>query len=263
MYVQMKKVGLYLRVSTDEQAREGISLSSQEQKLRAYCESNGWEIYDIYIDEGKSGAIMDRPELQRLLNDCREGKVDAILVYRLDRFSRSLRNLIFMVEELKNYNVDFVSLTEQLDTTTPTGKLMFHIVGAFAEFERDIIRERIKTCMATKAKSGYAQYKPPFGYRFINKKLVVNEDEAEIIRDVFSAYLKGFSTAAISRQFNIPRSLVYRILTNETYLGRIKWNNEIYNGIHEPIIDEQTFKKVSILLKERKKGRKKDGEGAI
>jgi len=252
----MKKAGLYLRVSTDEQAREGISLSSQEQKLRDYCNSNNWEIYDIYVDEGKSGAMMGRPELQRLLNDCKEGKVNTILVYRLDRFSRSLRNLIFMVEEMKNYNVDFVSLTEQLDTTTPTGKLMFHIVGAFAEFERDIIRERIKTCMTTKAKNGYTQYKPPFGYQSLNKRLVVNEDEAEIVKDIFSAYLNGYSTLMISRQFKIPKSLVYRILTNETYLGHVKWNKDTYNGLHEPIIDEETFKKVSILLKKRRRRKK-------
>ncbi|OFV66504.1 MAG: integrase [Candidatus Syntrophoarchaeum butanivorans] len=242
-----------MRVSTEEQASTGVSLAAQKQKLEEYCKFNDWTVVGEYVDAGVSGSTLNRPQLQKLIKDCKNDLIDVLLVYKLDRLSRSLRDIILTIDELRSYGVDFVSLTEQIDTTTPVGKLMFHIIGAFAEFERDIIRQRVIFGMDKRAKDGYVQYKPPFGYRIEDKKLVVVEEEAEVVRDIYRAYLRGNSTLRISRRFNLPRSLVYRILTNETYLGRVKWGEEVFDGEHEGIIDEETFKRVSEMLKKRRR----------
>jgi site-specific DNA recombinase len=251
--MEQKKVGLYLRVSTEEQALTGVSLSAQKQKLEEYCKFNEWKIVGSYVDAGMSGGTLNRPQLQKLIEDCEKNFLDVLLVYKLDRLSRSLRDIILTIDELRSYGVDFVSLTEQIDTTTPVGKLMFHIIGAFAEFERDIICQRVILGMDQKAKDGHVQYKPPFGYRFEDKRLIVVDDEAEIVRDIYRAYLRGNSTVKISRSLNLPRSLVYRILTNETYLGRVKWRDDVFDGGHERIIDEGTFLQVSAMLKNKRK----------
>ncbi|OFV67382.1 MAG: recombinase RecB [Candidatus Syntrophoarchaeum caldarius] len=251
--MEQKRVGLYLRVSTEEQVSTGASLAAQKQKLEEYCKFNEWHIVGEYVDAGLSGGTLNRPQLQRLIEDGKNNLLDVLLVYKLDRLSRSLRDIILTIDELRSYNVDFVSLTEQIDTTTPVGKLMFHIIGAFAEFERDIIRQRVILGMDKKAKDGYVQYKPPFGYRFEDKRLVVVEEEAEIVKDIYRAYLRGNSTVQISRAFNVPRSLVYRILTNKTYLGRVKWGDNLFDGGHEGIVDEKSFQRVSELLKQKRK----------
>lgn len=248
-----KKVGIYVRVSTEEQVSSGISLSAQKQKLEEYCKFNEWEIIECYIEEGLSGSTLKRPQLQRLIDDCKNDRLDVLLVYKLDRLSRSLRDIILTIDELKEYNVDFVSLTEQIDTTNPVGKLMFHIIGAFAEFERDMICQRVTMAMDKNAKDGHVQYKPPFGYRFEDKRLIVVDDEADVVKDIYRAYLRGNSTVKISRSLNLPRSLVYRILTNETYLGRVKWNGKIFEGKHEHLIDEESFLEVEKMLKDNDK----------
>lgn len=248
-----KDVGIYVRVSTEEQATSGISLDAQVEKLEQYCKFNGWNIVRKYVDAGLSGSTTDRPELKKLIDDCRGGLVNVILVYKLDRLSRSLRDIILTIDELREYDVDFVSLTEQIDTTTAVGQLMFHIIGAFAEFERNIIRERVIFGMDKKAKDGHAQYKAPFGYTHKNGSLVINDEEAEAIRAIYMAYINEQSTLKVSRLFNLPRSLIYRILTNETYLGKVKWKDEIIEGEHEAIIDRDTFNQVVDIMKIKRK----------
>ncbi len=249
----VKNVGIYVRVSTEEQATTGISLAAQVEKLEQYCKLNGWAIVRKYIDAGLSGSTVDRPELQKMIADSKVGLINVILVYKLDRLSRSLRDIILTIDELSEYNVDFVSLTEQIDTTTAVGQLMFHIIGAFAEFERSIIRERVIFGMDKKARDGHVQYKAPFGYDYKNGKLVVNEEDAGIIRGIYWAYLKEQSTLSVSRIFNLPRSLIYRILTGETYLGKVKWKGELIEGEHEAIIDLDTFNRVIEIMKSKRK----------
>lgn len=246
------RVGIYVRVSTEEQA-SGMSLSAQSEKLRQYCELQGWSVVKEYVDAGMSGGTLDRPALQEMMEDCRNGKINVVLVYKLDRLSRSLRDLILTIDEMRKHGVDFVSVTEQIDTTTPVGKLMFHIIGAFAEFERDMIRQRVMLGMDKKASDGYVQYKAPFGYRYVDGKLVINEDEAEVVRGVCQAYLRERSTAKVARIFNLPRSLVYRILTNKTYLGMVKWKGKLIQGEHPPIIDRRTYDEVAKILREMRK----------
>lgn len=247
------KVGVYVRVSTEEQATTGVSIDAQKEKLADYCKLNDWVLAEEYIDAGLSGGTVNRPELQRMIQDCRNGIIDVVLVYKLDRLSRSLRDIILTIDELRQYGVDFVSLTEQIDTTNPVGKLMFHIIGAFAEFERDMIRQRVIMGMDKKAEDGYVQYKAPLGYDYVDGKLIVNAEGAEIVRSVYDNYLRERSTLKVSKRLNLSRSLVYHILKNETYLGKVKWRDNVIDGEHEAIVDKDAFDSVAEILGEQRK----------
>ena len=132
-------VAIYARVSRKEQ-----KIENQLHQLREYCENRGFGIYREYIDEGQSGINEKRPAFNKLLEDARKVKFNCVLVWKLDRFSRSLQHLLNVLSELRNRNIDFISYSQDIDTTTPTGKLLFHIMGAFCEFERDLIAERVK-----------------------------------------------------------------------------------------------------------------------
>ncbi|MBS3086768.1 recombinase family protein, partial [Candidatus Pacearchaeota archaeon] len=135
---------IYVRVSTQEQAQQGFSLNAQQEALENYAKALGYEIHKIYRDEGKSAKDLKRPEMTNLLQDAEKGKFSAIFIYKLDRFSRSIKDLILTIDKLKDWGIDFVSLQDRIETTSASGKLMFHIIGAFAEFERNIIGDRTK-----------------------------------------------------------------------------------------------------------------------
>ena len=135
------KVGLYGRVSTTD---KGQDPELQLKDLRAYAHARGWKVFGEYVDVGESGAKDRRPELDRLMEDSRKRRIDGILVWKLDRFGRSLKALVNTLEELKGLGVQFVSYTENLDFSTPAGRAMANLIGVFAEFERDLIRERVK-----------------------------------------------------------------------------------------------------------------------
>ena len=133
---------IYIRVSTQEQAELGFSLNAQQEALENYSKALGYEIFKVYKDSGKSAKDMNRPELMKLLKAAEEKKFSAIFTYKLDRFSRSIKDLILTIDKLKEWGIDFVSLQDKIETTSASGKLMFHIISAFAEFERDLIRQR-------------------------------------------------------------------------------------------------------------------------
>ena len=146
---------IYIRVSTEEQAKQGISLAAQEEALKNYAAALGYEILKVYREEGKSGKdIKGRPEMKKLLEDAQAHKFQAIFLYKLDRFSRSLRDLIDTIEKLKEWGIDFISLQDKIETTSASGKLMFHIISAFAEFERNVTSERTKFSMDKRARDG-------------------------------------------------------------------------------------------------------------
>ncbi len=169
---------IYIRVSTEEQAKYGISLSAQEEALKNYAKALGYDLSRVYKDEGKSGKdIKGRPEMKALLADAEARKFQAIFIYKLDRFSRSLRDLIETIEKLKEWNVDFISLQDKIETTSASGKLMFHIISAFAEFERNVTGDRTKFSMDKQARDGNHVTRAPWGYKLENKKLMPGDRE--------------------------------------------------------------------------------------
>jgi len=231
-----KRVGIYARVSTEEQARGGVSLDAQLEQLSKYAQGQGWRVIDHYVDAGISGSTTKRPSFQRLMKDAELRSLDVVLVYKFDRFSRSALDLIMTTNDLAKWGVDFCSVTEQVDTTTPMGKLFLRLMGILAEFELDLIKERTRFGMDKKARDGYAQQRAPFGYRFVDGELVINPEEAETIRRIYEGEAQGKSLSEVSRDVGIPKSTVRRILNNPIYRGMIKWRGKTVPGKHKPII---------------------------
>ena len=253
----LQKASVYVRVSTEEQAKEGFSLAGQEDGLKNYATTLGYEIYKVYKDEGKSAKdIKHRPALTQLLKDAEEKRFNAVFVYKLDRFSRSLKDLILTIEKLKEWGVDFISLQDKIETASASGKLMFHIISAFAEFERDIISERTIFGMIEKAKEGGAVTKAPLGYKIIDGSLVIDTDKKPIVEQIFNIFLnEGKSLNKIAKQHNLTTRGLIMLLKNRTYLGEIKFKGN-YKGTHEPIIAPEVFQKVQEKLENSSSQRK-------
>lgn len=246
------KAAIYVRVSTEEQAKEGFSLLAQEQTLKEYAKTLGYEIYKIYKDEGKSAKDLHRPALQQMLKDAEKHYFSAIIVYKLDRFSRSLKDLILTIEKLKEIEIDFISMQDRIETASASGKLMFHIISSFAEFERDIISERTKFGMTEKAKEGGIVSKAPLGYKISNGKLLVEHEQAEKVRVIFNDYLNsGQSLNRIAKKHGLTVRGLLKVLKNKTYIGEITFK-ETYTGQHEPIIEKELFEKVQEKLNQEK-----------
>lgn len=255
----MTKAAIYIRVSTQDQV-ENYSIEVQRERIRAYCKAKGWDIYDEYIDGGYSGSNLDRPDIKRLLNDLK--KIDVVAVYKLDRLSRSQRDTLELIEEhfLKN-NVDFVSITETLDTSTPFGKAMIGILSVFAQLERETIAERMRMGHIKRAENGLrgngGDYDPS-GYTRENGYLIIKTDEAKHIKRVFDLYEQYHSITRVQEVlkeegYPIWRFRRYRdILSNILYIGRVTFAGKEYEGQHEPIISSEQFKRVQVLLKRHK-----------
>lgn len=240
---------IYVRVSTQEQAQQGFSLNAQQEALENYAKALGYEIHKIYRDEGKSAKDLKRPEMTNLLQDAEKGKFSAIFIYKLDRFSRSIKDLILTIDKLKEWGIDFVSLQDRIETTSASGKLMFHIIGAFAEFERNIIGDRTKFGMQRKAKEGGFITKAPKGYKLVNKKLMINEEEAEKVREIFNTFLtQKISLTQLAKNYGLTTSGLKKLLQNTTYLGKVKFADEESKGEHLALIDEELFRRVGEKL---------------
>jgi len=246
------KCAIYARVSTKRQGEEGISIKAQLNQLQQYAKKKKWKIYRKYIDPNHSGYTRNRPQLKQLLEDAIEKKFDVILVYKVDRFTRNLRDLILDLDKLANYNIDFVSVTQPIDTTTSMGKAFMRIVGVFAELERDMISERVKLAMDEKAKEGCPQHRAPFGYRHKQKKLIIKKDEAKIIKAIYSDFLNGTNRYELSKRYNKSFQTINNILCNPIYAGYIRWNKKLIKGNHEAILPKEIFKKVQAKIRTRK-----------
>lgn len=255
------KAALYIRVSTQEQV-ENYSIESQRERLEAYCKSKGWTVYETYIDGGYSGSNIDRPALKQLLDDL--DNIDVVVVYRLDRLSRSQRDTLTLIEDhfLKK-DVDFVSITETLDTSTPFGKAMIGILSVFAQLERETITERMRLGQIKRAEEGLAAMGgdyDPAGYDRKDGKLIVKPNEAEHIKRVFDLYEQYLSITKVQGQlrkegFPVWRFRRYRdILRNKLYCGYVSYSGEHYKGVHDAIITEEQYDRVQVLLS-RHRGR--------
>lgn len=240
---------IYVRVSTQEQAQQGFSLNAQQESLENYAKALGYEIFKIYRDEGKSAKDLKRPQMIQLLADAESKKFSAIFIYKLDRFSRSLKDLILTIDKLKEWNIDFVSLQDRIETTSASGKLMFHVISAFAEFERNIIGDRTKFGMQRKAKEGGLITKAPKGYKIVNKSLIPNEDR-EIVVKIFQEFLESeISLTQLAKKSKMTPAGMKKLLKNITYIGKTKFDKEISDGVHSPIINPVLFNQVQDKIK--------------
>jgi site-specific DNA recombinase len=241
---------IYVRVSTQDQAQHGFSIDAQEEALQNYAKALGYEIFKIYKDEGKSAKNLNRPEMNNLLKDAEERKFQAIFIYKLDRFSRSLKDLILTIDKLKEWGIDFVSMQDKIETASASGKLMFQIIGAFAEFERNIIGDRTSFGMERKAKEGGFITKAPLGYKLINKQLLVDETNSERIKQIFEEFLNtSISLTQLAKKNGFTTSGIKKLLQNTTYIGKVKFANKESNGNHQPIISQQLFEQVQEKLR--------------
>ena len=259
-----KKVFIYVRVSTQEQAKEGYSIDEQIERLRDYCKAMGWIIVKIYTDAGYSGASTDRPALQDMINDIEAGKGDSVVVYKLDRLSRSQKDTLSLIEDsFLAHKVDFVSMTENFDTSTPFGRAMIGILSVFAQLEREQIKERMGMGKEGRAKDGkwHGGGYVPIGYDYTDGELVINEFEAMQIREIHKLYQEGKAFNAIDWIFaekgytqkhgKWHTKRIKEAMLNELYIGKITYNGQVYDGAHEPIIDIDTFNKSIALYKSR------------
>ena len=257
-------VGIYVRVSTAEQAKEGYSIGEQTERLEKYCQAHDWKIFKIYTDPGFSGKNTNRPALQNMIRDVRMGKLDMVLVYKLDRLSRSQKDTLTLIEDvfLKN-NTDFNSMQENFDTSTPLGRAMIGILAVFAQLEREQIKERLVMGKDARAKEGkwIGGDKMPFGYDYIGKRLVINEYEAAQLKLMYKMAIDGTSFYQMAKELdekgfkprtgNWTEADVRRTMASWVPNGYIKYKKEWYKGIHEPIIDDVTFKKAQKAMKKR------------
>lgn len=277
----MKKirVALYPRVSSQEQASEGYSIGEQIERLTKYCEAMNWEIYKIYTDPGYSGGNTDRPGLQAMLKDVRDGKVKKVVVYKLDRLSRSQKDTMLLIEdEFLAHGVDFVSMSENFDTSTPFGRAMIGILAVFAQLERENIKERTMIGKEARAKEGKwgGGSSKPIGYTYNASKdlLEIDEYEAMQIREAVDLFLKGTPLRTIETIFHEkgytyvgrsgkknewdPKRFKY-VFRSKVYLGYISYKGEWYKGEHETIFDEDTHNKLVKLLDQREEDYKQTG----
>lgn len=275
---QTVRCAIYTRKSTEEGLDQDFnSLDAQREAAEAYVASQrneGWTaLPEKYDDGGFTGGNMDRPALKRLLADVEAGKIDAIVVYKVDRLSRSLLDFSRIMETLDRHGCSFVSVTQQFNTTHSMGRLTLNILLSFAQFEREIIAERTRDKMgAARRKGKWVGGHPFLGYDIdrSSRRLVINPKEAEIVRGIFSIYLEEESLLETLRQVNArkwerkrwltrnnqmrgggpwDKSNLYNLLTNIAYTGRVTYRGETYPGEHEAIIDVATWEEVQAVMK--------------
>ena len=277
-FENIKRCAIYTRKSTEPLDYEFNSLDAQRESAENYIKSqkiNGWELLpDHYDDGGYSGGNMERPALKRLLADVEAGKIDIIVIYKMDRLSRSLLDFMKLTEMLEQHNVSFVSVTQDINTSTSSGRMMLNILMTFGQFEREIIAERIRDKIAGAKRRGKHCGGPPvLGYDVDpeSKTLIINPDEAAVVRDAFILYSQYGSATETARNLNdrgyrikewVSRknvrhggteftiSTIYRMLKNPIYIGKVKHNGKSYPGEHEAIVDRQLWNIVRKLMKE-------------
>jgi site-specific DNA recombinase len=265
------KVAAYIRVSTQMQVEDGYSLSAQRERLKAFAYSQGWEIVKFYVDEGLSAKDMDRPDLQRMLKGVREGIFDIVLVYKLDRLTRSVIDLDKLLTEFSKHDVMFKSSTEVYDTTTATGRLFIRLVASMAQWERENLGERVRFGMQEKAREGkWTVSTPPLGYDSKESELIVNPSEAAVVKEIFSLYLSGMGMHKIARNLNErglytkkgkpwAQSTIQYILTNPIYHGTTRYNYRLnkenyfeVEGVVPVIISDEEYQLTQQMIQNRR-----------
>jgi len=245
-----QRITAYLRVSTEEQTK-GFGLEEQREKLQAYCQFRGWTEVTWYEDPGYSGGNMDRPGLTALLEDVRAGKVDVVLTYKADRLSRKLKDLLVLIEdELEPRGVAFISATEDFNTGTASGKAFLSMLGTFAEFERNTIKERTLGGRKQKAaRGGYAAGEPPLGYIAREKNLEIDHTQVSTVRLIFAKRAQGATLQQIADYLNAEGIPTKR--NAKWHASTVKYilDNPKYRGVLQQTFEGQTIEKAAPQLR--------------
>jgi DNA invertase Pin-like site-specific DNA recombinase len=259
--IRKLRCAVYTRKSTEEGLEmEFNSLDAQREACEAYVASQraeGWLLVsDRYDDGGFSGGTLERPALKRLLADIEAGRIDVVVVYKIDRLSRSLMDFSRLVEVFDRQNVTFVSVTQSFNTTTSMGRLTLNVLLSFAQFEREVIGERIRDKFAASRRKGmWMGGWAPLGYEVRDRKLVVNEKDAKLVRSIFQRFLKTGSATILARQLIregvrnkygklIDKGILYKLLNNPVYIGEAVHKGVSYPGEHVAIVDRKVWDKV-------------------
>jgi len=254
-------VDLYIRVSTTEQAEEGYSVGEQEARLRAYCEAYGYTIHAIHIDPGISGATLDRPGIRKVINDVRNRKISKVIVWKLDRLSRSQKDTLILLEDvfIPN-NCDFISLMESFDTSSAIGRCIVGILAAFSQMERENIKMRTTMGRQARIRQGHFHGSHcPIGYNFKphSNDLDINPYTANMVKDVYKRFLSGESISSIARAMDAKygsssfdwkhNTAVRRVLSNPVYMGKVQIKGTYFQGIHKALVSEADWYAASAL----------------
>lgn len=252
--------GLYTRVSTEDQSRYGHSLDEQEDKLKKLCEFKEYEIYKLYREEGVSAKNTNRPRFKEMINDMKSGKINKIVIYKLDRLTRSIKDLEMICTMLEEYDCSLESVAEEINTDTANGKFFIRMATILAQLEIERTSERTKFGLEGATKKGHLSGKPPIGYTKTNnsKKLVIDEIEADVVKRIFRLYLDGLSVCSICKLFNQEEVLnrrwatttVDKILSNQLYIGNMEYGKrgkgeiQIFENVVPAIMDKTSFEMV-------------------
>jgi DNA invertase Pin-like site-specific DNA recombinase len=260
----MPRVAIYIRVSTEDQAREGFSLDAQKERLIAYCDAQGWDVVALYEEDGHSGRNVKRPAYQKMIFE-RE-KWDTILVMKMDRIHRNSKNFMIMMEDLEKWGKKFTSMNESLDTSTAVGRFVVDIIQRIAQLESEQIGERTYMGMAQKAESGEGLlgFNPPYGYEILENDLSIVAEEAEVVRSIFTRYLQGETMVEIAWKLNRDSTMTRRgnpwtkwsiahLLHNPAYAGFRRWDGFLVPSKHEAIINVDEYNMTQRTIADRVK----------
>ena len=264
---EKKIAGLYIRVSTEDQAREGLSLPEQEKRLRAMCEYKGYEIYKLYKDAGISAKDMNRPAFEELLQDIREKKCNTIVVLKLDRLTRSVYDMEFIMKFLEENDAYLDCANEEINTTNSSGKMVARLLTTVSQNEIERTSERTKVGLAGAIKEGHIPGKNPLGYKRDGKKLVIDPLTKDIVKRIYDLYFEGKSYSNIATIFNQEEVLgktnwrdtgILRIISNEIYNGDFvsgkTFNKPVYyENVVEPIVSKELWENCQVQKKKNQK----------
>lgn len=256
------RVAIYIRVSTPSQAAEGYSLSMQENTLRQYCESKGYEVVEVYEDAGLSAKdIMGRPELNRLIGDATKDFFDVVLVWKLSRFTRSLTDLCAACTLLESHGCYLESYSEAFDSRSPVGRMIRGVLGVVAQWEREVISENVAAALRERATQGKTTTFNVLGYDYIkgSNTLLVNPVESNVVNFLAATYINTRclnQTASIAKELDLrgkrgaPLTAwsIETILTRIVYCGFSTWHDEIFLGSHDPIMPLYAFNEIQLAL---------------
>lgn len=250
-------VALYVRVSTDKQREEGYSIDVQTDRLKNYAKGKfPNKEYKLYIDDGYSGGTIDRPKMNQLMSDIKNGLVDSVVVMKLDRLSRSQKDTLYLIEEVFNpHNVSFVSINESFDTSTPFGRAVVGILSVFAQLERENIFERTQSGRRKRVELGKwpGGGNVPFGYDYDREKgILVPNSDAETVRKMYDLYIRGYSMNHIAEVCGMKYDkLVQQILRRKSNAGFVEYKGEEFQGLHEPIVSLDTYEAAQAIMLDR------------